>query len=150
MLVKSREHGRKRHHRYACSSYHLRGRSVCPNHLELPLAEADAQMLDAIEGDILAPDVVDLAIEEAIGMLTAPPAPAQSRCTLRRMPPILESIRRPVRSAWPSGRRIDFRWNTATTVPSTSWLEWISRALLQGSSSILIRNRTATFSAERV
>jgi hypothetical protein len=84
MLVKSREHGRKRHHRYACSSYHLRGRSVCPNHLELPLAAAEAQILEAIEVDILVPDVVDVAIAEAIEMLTAPPAPAQSADDLQR------------------------------------------------------------------
>jgi DNA invertase Pin-like site-specific DNA recombinase len=72
MLVKSRAHGRRRSFRYGCSSYHLRGRSVCTNGVDLPMDEAHAEILDAVEQDILAPDVVDMAIAEALATVTAP------------------------------------------------------------------------------
>ena len=84
MVVKSRDHGRKRAHRYACSSYHLRGRSVCENKFELILAEADALMLDAVEQDLLADDVVEMAIAEAVAMLSAPVAPVSAIDDARR------------------------------------------------------------------
>ncbi len=71
-LVKSGTHGKRRLHRYACSSYHLRGRSVCANKLELALEDAHAQILDAIEHEMLAPEVVEVAIRDAVAALSAP------------------------------------------------------------------------------
>src|SRR5262249_12474555 len=76
LLVKSRQHGRKRNHRYGCSTYHLRGASICANGLELPLDAAHTLILDAVEQDLLAPDVVEMAIAEAVETL-ATPAPIE-------------------------------------------------------------------------
>ncbi len=71
VLVKSRAHGRKRAHRYACSSYHLKGTSVCSNSFEIPMGEAHALVLDAVEKDVLAPEVVETGISEALALVQA-------------------------------------------------------------------------------
>jgi site-specific DNA recombinase len=71
VLVKSRAHGRKRAVRYGRSSYHLRGRSICENGREMSMADADAAMLDAIREDVLDPEVIDLAVAEAVQTLSA-------------------------------------------------------------------------------
>jgi hypothetical protein len=65
-MVKSREHGRKRAYRYACSSYHLRGTSICPNKLEVPLADADAAILGIVDASVLQPDVLDVVLDGAL------------------------------------------------------------------------------------
>ena len=41
LVVRSRSHGGRRAFFYGCTSYHHRGRTVCTNTLEMPLAEAD-------------------------------------------------------------------------------------------------------------
>lgn len=45
LFVKTRDHGKRRSARYACSRYHMRGRSVCENRLEAPLEETDNLVL---------------------------------------------------------------------------------------------------------
>jgi site-specific DNA recombinase len=71
MLVRSGTHGLRRAYRYACSSYHLRGRSVCANHLEISMADADAAVIDAGR-DVLSRDIVDEAVRLAVAALTTP------------------------------------------------------------------------------
>jgi Recombinase zinc beta ribbon domain len=44
--VRSRSHGKRRAFFYACSNYHLRGRSVCTNRLDVPMKTTD----DAVTG----------------------------------------------------------------------------------------------------
>lgn len=65
LAVRSRDHGKRRAYRYVCSGYHLRGRAVCPSHLEAPLEATDAAILAVLEQDILRPDVLAAAIERA-------------------------------------------------------------------------------------
>ena len=71
LLVKSRAHGRKRAVRYGCSSYHLRGRAICTNGREMSMADADEAMLGAIREDVLDSEVIDLAVKEAVQLLTS-------------------------------------------------------------------------------
>src|SRR5690349_20749995 len=62
----------------------LRGRSVCANGLEVPMAAAHDLILDVVEQDVLAPDVVEAAISEAIAALTAPAKSPQDTSDLQR------------------------------------------------------------------
>ena len=66
MVVRSRNHGRRRAFFYACSSFHHRGRAVCPNSLEMRLTEADEAILSALENDLLAEDIIEEAMTRAI------------------------------------------------------------------------------------
>jgi site-specific DNA recombinase len=75
VLEKTRAHGRRRVARYACASYHNRGRAVCANRLEATIAAVDAALIEMIREDILHPDVVQDALAEALRALTAPIAP---------------------------------------------------------------------------
>ena len=48
MTVRSRSHGRRRAHFYACTSFHHRGKAVCTNSLEMRLEDADQAILAAL------------------------------------------------------------------------------------------------------
>jgi regulator of cell morphogenesis and NO signaling len=50
---------------YGCSSYHLRGTTVCTNKLNLPKEAADQAVLGVIAQDLLRPEVVEGAIRRA-------------------------------------------------------------------------------------
>ena len=68
--VRSRSHGSRRAFFYACSNYHLRGRSVCVNRLDVAMDATDREVLSAVEKIILAPEVVHPAVEAAMKYLT--------------------------------------------------------------------------------
>jgi len=72
IYVRSRSHGKQRAFFYGCTSYHLRGRSVCTNHLEVPMAKVDETLLAALEGDILQPAIIERAIARAVQVLSRP------------------------------------------------------------------------------
>jgi hypothetical protein len=76
--VKSRSHGRKRAYFYGCTSYHLRGTSVCKNAIEVPMATADRAVLDAFD-KVLTPTVLDKVLDAALKQLTAAPKDAAKR-----------------------------------------------------------------------
>ena len=67
IYVKSRKGtaGKDRAFFYGCTSFHLRGSSVCSNGLELPMELADRTVLDAFARDILRPEVIEAALERA-------------------------------------------------------------------------------------
>ena len=67
IYVKSRKGtaGKDRAFFYGCTSFHLRGSSVCSNGLELPMELADRTVLDAFARDILRPEVVEAALGRA-------------------------------------------------------------------------------------
>ena len=69
IYVKSRSHGRRRAHFYGCSSYHNRGRKVCPNGVELPMDATNRAVLEAFERAVLRPDVVEQAVAQAAAEL---------------------------------------------------------------------------------
>ena len=54
---------------YGCMSFHLRGRTVCTNSLEIPMELADQAVLAAIEREILKPDVVEAVLDRALELL---------------------------------------------------------------------------------
>ena len=69
MCVRSRSHGGHRAYLYGCTSYWKRGRTVCPNSLEIRMGDADAAVLAAVSGAVLAPDVVDEVVAGALAAL---------------------------------------------------------------------------------
>ncbi len=68
MCVRSRSHGGHRRYLYGCTSYWKRGRTVCPNCLEIGMGDADDAVLAAVAGVVLAPEIVD---EVVAGVVTA-------------------------------------------------------------------------------
>ncbi|MFN2444489.1 MAG: hypothetical protein ABR606_02685 [Vicinamibacterales bacterium] len=79
--VKSRDHGKRRAFFCGCTSYHLRGRAVCANQLEIPMAPLDDALLTAIEGEVLHPDVVTKAVQLAADRLR----PSVAKMTAKRV-----------------------------------------------------------------
>jgi site-specific DNA recombinase len=69
MIARSRSHGKRRVQFYGCSSYHLRGTSVCTNRLEVPMEDVDRAVLAAFERQLLAPDMVEEILAEAVAQL---------------------------------------------------------------------------------
>jgi hypothetical protein len=63
---------RQRAHFYQCATYVRRGASICSNRLTLPAERAHAAVLDAIEAEVLHPDVVAAALAEAMDELRRP------------------------------------------------------------------------------
>jgi site-specific DNA recombinase len=62
LVVVSRKHGRHRQYRYACSTFHRRGRAVCSNSMEVLLAAADEAVLRAFENEVLDQGVMEATI----------------------------------------------------------------------------------------
>ena len=60
---------RNRPNRYICASYDHRGKAVCANGLPLPMRVADEAILTKIADYVLAPEVVEGAILDAIAEL---------------------------------------------------------------------------------
>ena len=68
----SRASAGRRAHAYLCSYHHLRGNTVCPGGLVLPVDSTNEAVLAAVEGEVLHPEVVQRAIRRAIDELNAP------------------------------------------------------------------------------
>ena len=79
MYVKSRSHGNKRAYFYGCTSFHLRGASVCTNSLEAPMPRSDEAVLGAIRSDVMNPDVIAATLRKALARLKPAGEAAQSR-----------------------------------------------------------------------
>src|SRR5215471_4003456 len=72
LIVHSRASGGRRANAYLCSYHHLRGSTVCPGGLVLPMESTNRAILATIEREVLHPDVVQRAIRQALGHLNAP------------------------------------------------------------------------------
>jgi hypothetical protein len=72
MYVKSRSHGKKRLFLYGCRSFHVRGAAVCTNSLEVRMDRSDLAVLDAIEQDVLQPDIITVAVGKGARASEAP------------------------------------------------------------------------------
>lgn len=72
MVVRTRPHGRRRDPRLECWYYRTRGRRVCSNRYQPSMQALEAVVLDAIETEVLNPQVVDLAVAKAVAILEAP------------------------------------------------------------------------------
>ncbi len=78
--VRSRDHGKRRPSFYVCTSYRLRGRTVCKNNLEAPMGVMNQAVLDTLEQDLLRPEVIERAIAKAVERLR----PDQSQLDVQR------------------------------------------------------------------
>jgi site-specific DNA recombinase len=72
LIVHSRASAGRRTHAYLCSYHHLRGNTVCPGGLVLPVQRANQAVLAAVEQEVLHPEVVRRAISRAINELNTP------------------------------------------------------------------------------
>ena len=67
--ARSRSHGKRRVMFYGCAGYHKRGRTVCSNRLIVPMKDFDTVVLDAVERQVLSPDVLSDALDRAVELL---------------------------------------------------------------------------------
>ena len=56
--MRSRSHGNGRKHFYGCAAYHERGRTVCANRADVPMADADGIVIEALLDDVLDPTML--------------------------------------------------------------------------------------------
>jgi DNA invertase Pin-like site-specific DNA recombinase len=96
MIVRSRQHGRQRAYFYACSSFHFRGKVVCPNSLAMRLADADGAILEALERELLDEQVLAEALDRAVAqrLASAENGPAQQRTIRRELDQIISELDR--------------------------------------------------------
>jgi site-specific DNA recombinase len=66
LRVCTRSHGTQRARFYGCTGYHDRGKTVCANRCDVPMADADAIVLEAVLDDVLTPDVLEDAVDAAL------------------------------------------------------------------------------------
>src|SRR5947208_14304119 len=64
MTVRASSHDRQRY--YVCASFDHRGQTVCANSLWLPMAPADDAILTRMSDYVLDPEIVDVAIMDAV------------------------------------------------------------------------------------
>ncbi|MBZ5560594.1 MAG: recombinase family protein [Acidobacteriia bacterium] len=69
LRARSRGNGTDRAHFYGCSGYHERGRTVCTNNADVPMADADAVVIEALLDDVLDEPLLLEAVDEALRAL---------------------------------------------------------------------------------
>jgi hypothetical protein len=72
LIVHSRASGGRRANAYLCSYHHLRGSTVCPGGLVLPMDLTNKAVLKTVEQDVLHPEVVQRAMSLVLSELNAP------------------------------------------------------------------------------
>jgi site-specific DNA recombinase len=72
LIVHSRASGGRRAHAYLCSYHHLRGNTVCPGGVVLPVDLTNEAVLQTVEQDVLHPEVVRRAMSVVLEELNAP------------------------------------------------------------------------------
>ena len=69
LKVRTRSHRHFRAKFYGCSGYHDRGQTVCRNGADIPMEDADGIVLEAVLDDVMTPDVLEEAVDEALGLI---------------------------------------------------------------------------------
>lgn len=77
LRVCTRSHGKTRARFYGCTGYHDRGRTVCANGADIPMAEADGIVLETLLDELLDASRVSRAIDAAIGFLQGDATPSR-------------------------------------------------------------------------
>ncbi len=91
LVVHSRPSGRRRVGVYVCSYHYLRGRTVCPNRMVLPMDATNRAVLATIEREILHPAVVGTLIRRLVDELQPQQDTVVPRQTaLRAEPGVIE------------------------------------------------------------
>ena len=62
-------HGKGRSQFYGCAWYHDRGRTACQNHADVPMADANDIVIEALLDDVLDATLLTDAVDEAIGII---------------------------------------------------------------------------------
>jgi hypothetical protein len=75
----TRSHGKERAQFSGCSGYHERGKAVCPNRADNPLADGDDIVIAAVLDDILGACMVNTAIDEGRNGCFSPRLPRRVR-----------------------------------------------------------------------
>ena len=78
LAVTSRASGAGRGFRYRCSANHRKGATVCGNAEAIPMAALDRAVLESIERQVLAPDVIEQIVGRALAEWSRP-KPAEER-----------------------------------------------------------------------
>jgi len=108
LQVYSRSHGKQRTHYYACPRARV---DRCANTLEAPMAVADATAIGLMTDDVLAPDVIELALDKLLAKLRGEPdddvdaTRAQLTTALRRIERELKNLSASRRRAGHARRR---------------------------------------------
>lgn len=63
--------GKRRLYFYSCSSFYRRGKAICPNRIEIPMALADEAVIEALVGVVLTPDKLAAVAQRAVEMARA-------------------------------------------------------------------------------
>jgi hypothetical protein len=72
LIVHSRTSGGRRANAYLCSYHHLRGSTVCPGGLVLPMDGTNEAVLETVEQEVLHPEVVRRALRKVLDDLETP------------------------------------------------------------------------------
>ncbi len=72
MHVRSHKSGAGRRFFYACSGYHLRGRTVCGNKADIPMVDTDDTVIEALLDDVLDPVMLNESIDEGLRVICDP------------------------------------------------------------------------------
>ncbi len=70
--VRSRKHGTRRVFFYGCSSFQRKGSHVCSNNLTVTMESANLAVLQALKAQLLAPNIIEEAVTQAVAELMAP------------------------------------------------------------------------------
>ncbi len=79
LMARPRRYGSRRGYFYTCGANWRRGDTVCANDLEIPMDMADAAVLDAVEKELLTPEVVEAAIERMFARGDEPSPDSEAR-----------------------------------------------------------------------
>ncbi len=90
LYVRTNQHGRRRVGFYHCVANVTRGRTVCENGHPMPMAAADRAVLTTVEAEVLRPEVIEAAVQEALTRLrpdreTVERRRAEGQATLARL-----------------------------------------------------------------
>jgi site-specific DNA recombinase len=69
LIVKSRSHGQRRAYFYGCGGYHNRGQAICSNYTEIPMADGNDIVLEALLDEVLDKTMLTEAIDETVTIL---------------------------------------------------------------------------------
>ena len=69
LIVRTSKNGLSRSKSYGCSAYHHKGKAICPNGAVIPMEDADGIVVESLLDEVLTPDVLDEAIEQALQTL---------------------------------------------------------------------------------
>jgi site-specific DNA recombinase len=131
MLVRTGSHGNGRAHFYACSSYHLRGRSVCKNGFMESMKQVDRAVLERFQRQLVGDGILDEVLDAAVAQLAPATEEVKSdRAGLQRTMKRLDAEIERITSAIATGGQMNALLDGLKTRESER--EQLRRRLAQG------------------